>query len=67
MISLTRRHQSPKALLGLLGVGGIYHDGNQAAGYKTKLQGIRVLFADMVLAEHGADQANPVKCAEFTC
>jgi len=52
--------------LGLLGVGGVYHDGNQANGYDKKLQGIRVLFADMVLAEHGADANDPAKCAEFT-
>lgn len=52
--------------LGLLGVGGVYHDGNKANAYPNKLLGIRVLFADMVLAEHGADSNDPAKCAEFT-
>jgi hypothetical protein len=49
--------------LGTLGMAAIYHDGGISTPAPHKLTGIRVMFLDMVLAEHGADANNPEACA----
>jgi hypothetical protein len=51
--------------LGLLGIGAIYHDGSVDTVYEQKLTGVRVMFVDMVLANHGADVNNPQACVEM--
>jgi len=51
--------------LGLLGIGAVYHDGSASAAYPKKLTGIRILFVDMVLAEHGADANDPAGCVRM--
>src|SRR2546423_5732757 len=51
--------------LGLLGIGAIYHDGSVETVYEQKLTGVRVMFVDMVLANHGADFNNPQACVEM--
>lgn len=48
--------------LGLLGIGAIYNDGSVDAVYQQKLTGVRVMFVDMVLANHGADFNDPQAC-----
>ena len=48
--------------LGLLGIGAIYNSGAADAVYNEKLTGVRVMFVDMVLAEHGADANDPEAC-----
>jgi hypothetical protein len=48
--------------LGLLGISAIYHNGSIQSPFPTKLTGVRVMFVDMVLAEHGADASDPRAC-----
>jgi len=48
--------------LGLLGISAIYHNGAVESRFPTKLTGVRVMFVDMVLAQHGADATNPRAC-----
>jgi hypothetical protein len=48
--------------LGLLGISAIYHNGSIETRFPTKLTGVRVMFVDMVLAEHGADANDPKAC-----
>lgn len=48
--------------LGSLGMAAIYHNGGLDVPLERKLKGIRVMFVDMVLAEHGADANDRKAC-----
>jgi hypothetical protein len=48
--------------LGSLGMAAIYHNGGVDVPLERKLTGVRVMFIDMVLAEHGADANDPTSC-----
>ncbi len=48
--------------LGSLGIAAIYHNGGLDVPLERKLTGVRVMFVDMVLAEHGADANDPKSC-----
>jgi hypothetical protein len=51
--------------LGCLGMAAIYNDGSPDNSYSRKLTGVRVVFVDMVLAEHGADANDPATCVRM--
>jgi len=48
------------------GIGSIYHTGELVADAPAKLEGIRLLFADMVLENLGATSDDPKICADIT-
>jgi hypothetical protein len=49
--------------LSTLGMGVVYHNGSAGFMGGKKLQGVRVLFLDMVLKASGADENDPRQCA----